>query len=58
MTHAPVNDAALTKAGIRPNLVRLSIGLEASEDLVADLLGALEAAGSLPTLKPVAAAYA
>ncbi len=58
MTHAPVNDAALTIAGIRPNLVRLSIGLEASEDLVADLLGALEAAGSLPTLKPVAAAYA
>ncbi len=58
MTHAPVNDAALTKAGIRPNLVRLSIGLESSEDLVADLLGALEAAGSLPTLKPVAAACA
>jgi cystathionine gamma-synthase len=58
MTHAPVNDDALAAAGIRPNLVRLSIGLEASEDLVADLLSALEAAASLPTLKPVAAAFA
>ena len=58
MTHAPVNDDALAAAGIRPNLVRLSIGLEASEDLVADLLSALEAAASLATLKPVAAACA
>ncbi|MBT8067961.1 MAG: cystathionine gamma-synthase [Gammaproteobacteria bacterium] len=58
MTHAPVNDAALAEAGIRPNLVRLSIGLEASEDLVADLLSALEAAGAAATLRPIAAAYA
>jgi cystathionine gamma-synthase len=58
MTHAPVNDEALAQAGIRPNLVRLSIGLESSEDLVADLLGALEAASSLPALKSVSAAYA
>ena len=58
MTHAPVNDAALAEAGIRPNLVRLSIGLEASEDLVADLLSALEAAGSATTLKSVTAACA
>jgi cystathionine gamma-synthase len=58
MTHAPVNDEALAEAGIRPNLVRLSIGLEASEDLVADLLSALEAASALPSLKSVASAYA
>ncbi|MGI9237824.1 MAG: cystathionine gamma-synthase [Woeseiaceae bacterium] len=58
MTHAPVSDEALAEAGIRPNLIRLSVGLEASEDLVADLLGALEAAGSQPSLQPVAAAFA
>ncbi len=44
MTHAAVSDEALAKAGIRQNLVRLSIGLEGAEDLVADVLGALEAA--------------
>lgn len=58
MTHAPLSDEALADAGIRSNLVRLSIGLEASEDLVADVLGALEAASSQPSLQPVAAAFA
>lgn len=58
MTHAPVSEAALLEAGIRPNLVRLSVGLEASEDLIADLLGALEAAGSAPSLQAVRAAQA
>lgn len=58
MTHAPVNDEALAAAGIRANLVRLSVGLEASEDLVADLLEALEAAASLAALQPVTAAFA
>ena len=58
MTHAPVNDAALAEAGIRPNLLRLSIGLEASEDLVADILAALEAAVATPSLRPVTAAFA
>ena len=43
MTHAPVNPAALEEAGIRQNLVRLSVGLECTEDLAADLLQALEA---------------
>ena len=56
MTHAPVSDAALKQAGISQNLVRLSIGLESSEDLVADLLAALAAARSVGTLAPVAAA--
>jgi cystathionine gamma-synthase len=44
MTHAPVSEKALHEAGIRQNLVRLSIGLEAGEDLVADVLQALKAA--------------
>lgn len=56
MTHAPLSEAALKKAGIGQNLVRLSIGLESSEDLIADLLEALEAARSAGTLAPVAAA--
>lgn len=43
MTHAPVSEEVLEEAGIRPNLVRLSVGLESSEDLAADLLNALEA---------------
>ena len=43
MTHAPLSEDALRAAGIKPNLVRLSVGLECSEDLVADLLQALEA---------------
>jgi cystathionine gamma-synthase len=42
MTHAPVAAAALAEAGIGENLVRLSIGLENTEDLVADVLRALD----------------
>lgn len=50
MTHAPVAPAALAKAGIGQNLVRLSIGLESTEDLVADVVEALEAAGRAPVI--------
>lgn len=57
MTHAPVSEAALADAGIRPNLLRLSIGLECSADLIADLLAALEAARASSRLPPVAAAF-
>ena len=57
MTHAPVSEAALADAGIRPNLLRLSIGLECSDDLVADLLAALEAARASTGLPRVAAAF-
>ncbi len=56
MTHAPVHEDALAEAGIRPNLVRLSVGLESSEDLVADILHALEAVASAPSLRSVTAA--
>jgi cystathionine gamma-synthase len=44
MTHAPVAAEALTKAGIHQNLIRLSVGIECSEDLVLDVLQALNAA--------------
>ncbi len=44
MTHAPVSEEALEEAGISQTLIRLSVGLEGTEDLIADVLGALEAA--------------
>ena len=44
MTHAPVSEEALAEAGIRPNLIRLSVGIECSEDLVVDVQQALNAA--------------
>jgi len=55
MTHAPVSEEALAEAGIRTNLVRLSVGLESAEDLLADVLAGLEAAASMTKLQPVAA---
>ena len=48
MTHAPVAAEALAKAGIGQSLGRLSIGLECTEDLVADVLAALDAASQIP----------
>ena len=53
MTHAPVGEAALKNAGIGQNLVRLSIGLESSEDLLQDVLAALDAASHAVTLQAV-----
>jgi cystathionine gamma-synthase len=58
MTHSPVAEEALAKAGIHKNLIRLSVGLESSEDLVADLIGALEAAELSQLRAPVAAVCA
>ena len=55
MTHAPVSPEALAEAGISQSLVRLSVGLEASEDLVDDVLRALEAARTAAGPKAVAA---
>jgi cystathionine gamma-synthase len=56
MTHAPVAREALARAGIGENLVRLSVGLESPEDLVADVLEALDEARRAPALAPVVAA--
>ena len=41
-THRQMNDAELEAAGITPDLIRLSCGLEAAEDLIADLAQALQ----------------
>jgi len=43
MTHASMDADALGRAGIGAGLLRLSVGLEAEEDLIADLAGALAA---------------
>jgi len=51
MTHAPVSEEALAEAGISQSLIRLSVGLEGSEDLVADVLAALEAAKNAVSLR-------
>ena len=56
MTHAPVSEERKAAAGITPTLIRLSIGLESAEDLVADLVAALDAASRSPTLEAVAGA--
>ena len=40
-THRQMNDAELTAAGVGADLVRLSVGLESREDLIADLEQAL-----------------
>jgi cystathionine gamma-synthase len=53
MTHAPVSAEALEEAGISQSLVRLSVGLEASEDLVDDVLKALDAAKAVLAPEPV-----
>jgi len=44
-THRQLDDAALAEAGIPPGLLRVSVGLEDLEDLVADFDAAIEAAG-------------
>ncbi len=41
-THRQMNDAELAAAGVAPDLVRYSCGLEAKEDLISDLAQALE----------------
>lgn len=45
MSHASYDPTARAKAGIRDTLVRLSVGLEDPEDLIADLEQALSNAG-------------
>lgn len=45
-THRQLDDMELAAAGIRPGLVRVSVGLEDAEDLIADLAAGLAAARS------------
>jgi O-acetylhomoserine (thiol)-lyase len=42
-THRQMNDDELRAAGVSPDLVRMSCGLEDSADLIADIKQALEA---------------
>jgi cystathionine gamma-synthase len=44
MTHAAMDAAAQSAAGIAPGLLRLSVGIEDPDDLVADLCAALDTA--------------
>lgn len=50
MTHASMDADARRAAGITDGLLRLSIGLEAEEDLISDLDAALEAVSQMPEL--------
>lgn len=43
-THGRLSEDARARAGVTPDLIRLSVGLEAPRDLQADLRGALDAA--------------
>lgn len=41
-THRQLSDSQLAEAGINPDLIRLSIGIESADDLIADLTQALD----------------
>ena len=41
-THRQMSDEELLAAGVAPDLVRLSVGIENVEDIIADLKQALE----------------
>ena len=43
-THRQLNDEELAKAGVKPDMVRLSIGIEHIDDILADIEQALAAA--------------
>ncbi|HLJ38052.1 MAG TPA: cystathionine gamma-synthase [Steroidobacteraceae bacterium] len=53
MTHAAMDPAARLKAGLADGLIRLSIGIEALEDLRADLAAALARAASVLPVRPL-----
>jgi cystathionine gamma-synthase len=46
MTHAGMEESARTLAGIGPGLLRMSVGIEDAEDLLADLTAGLERAAA------------
>jgi O-acetylhomoserine (thiol)-lyase len=45
-THSQLNEEELAAAGVTPDSVRLSVGIEHVDDLIADLNQALAKAGS------------
>ncbi|MBQ3822347.1 MAG: PLP-dependent transferase, partial [Thermoguttaceae bacterium] len=40
-THRQLTDAELVAAGVKPDMIRFSVGIEDAEDLIADLEQAL-----------------
>ncbi|HYL00065.1 MAG TPA: cystathionine gamma-synthase [Steroidobacteraceae bacterium] len=58
MTHAAMEPAARLRAGLSDGLIRLSIGIEALEDLRADLARALERAARVLPSQPLKRAAA
>jgi cystathionine gamma-lyase len=46
MTHASVSEEERKMLGITDTLIRLSVGLEETEDIIADLSQALEASAT------------
>jgi cystathionine gamma-synthase len=58
MTHAAMDPAARQRAGLSDGLIRLSIGIEALEDLREDLAGGLERAARVLPAPPLRAAAA
>ena len=46
-THSQLTEKELLAAGVTPGYVRLSIGIEHPDDIIADLKQALDAAGSV-----------
>ena len=43
-THRQMNDEQLVEAGVAPDLIRLSVGIENVEDIIADLAQAIDQA--------------
>ena len=41
-THRQLSDEQLLEAGVRPDLIRLSVGIENADDLIADMNQAFE----------------
>jgi hypothetical protein len=47
MTHIAIAEARKAMLGITPNLVRISVGIEHADDLIADFALALQAIGGV-----------
>ena len=41
-THRQMNDAQLAECGVSPDLIRMSVGLEYIDDIIADISQALD----------------
>ena len=48
-THRQLSDEQLREAGVAPDLIRLSVGIEDSDDILADIRQALDKIGCIDT---------